>query len=499
MSEMSTEPPGGGDSGAPRPFAATLELTIGGARDLAPGDDVGGYRIEHVIGEGGMGTVYGAIHPLIGKRAAIKVLRRELCSSAEAVERFVQEARAVNQIGHPNIVDAFAFGTLPDGRSWCAMEWLTGESLADRIERRRLPWAEACGVLLDVIRALEAAHKHGVVHRDLKPDNVFLVEQKDDRPRVKLLDFGIAKLTGGADQRIERTRTGALVGTPLYIAPEQARGQAVDAHTDIYSLGVMTFELLAGRLPFDADNAADLIAKHLTETPPRLRSITPGAPAAVDDVIAEMLAKEPARRPTLARVKQVLVEAAGADPALSIDAPPTVPAKPGAAVRFAPKDEPALELAISPEEVRAARARPTRNSAPPPMARSRGLLVPIVLAGLAAAGAVAYLALRGRGDHAARAPGPSIVVDGSATPVEIDRASDGATLDVTLAGASHATITIDGGSDGELRAGPPAMIPIAAGHHEITVRAAGSRTFHTSIDAARGARVAVIAHLEAPR
>jgi serine/threonine-protein kinase len=481
MVGMGTTPPGRGD-GRDVGVAATMSMgfTTATVRELQAGDDVGGYRIDHVIGEGGMGTVYGAVHPLIGKRAAIKVLRKELCASAEAVERFVQEARAVNQIGHPNIVDCFAFGALPDGRSWCAMEWLTGESLSDRMARRALSWDETRAIAGDVIRALDAAHGKGIVHRDLKPDNVFLVEVADERPRVKLLDFGIAKLTGGADQRASKTRTGAVVGTPLYIAPEQARGLSVEARTDVYSLGVMLFEMIAGRPPFDEDNAADLIAKHLTETPPLLRAHAPNAPAEVEALIAEMLEKRPEGRPSLAKVRAVL---ANANANANAKAPSPAPS---------PEDAP-LELAVD--------VRASRVAAAAPAARSK---LPFVIGAIAiaAAGAIAFALTRG-GASASKHPA---IASGTATPVEPDHPAPppppttpaGATLDVTLTGAPRATISIDG-DEHDVWKGAPAMIPVAAGHHEVTVTSSGFRTFHTSIDAAAGARIAVLARMEKQR
>jgi serine/threonine-protein kinase len=271
---------------------------------LEPGTQLGEYQIEAKIGEGGMGVVYAAVHPLIGKRAAVKVLKAELCRSAFNVERFIDEARVVNKIGHPNIVDVFAFGRTTDGRSYFIMEWLKGESLRTRIARTRLDLDEVCAIVKQLARALEAAHEQGVIHRDLKPDNIFLIDVRGDTPIVKLLDFGIAKLAR-EEHRMERTATGAMVGTPQYIAPEQAKGYAIDHRVDIYALGGIIFELLTGRPPYVADNAMEMVAKHLMEAVPRASSLTT-VPEPLDDLVLKMLAKDPAGRPPLAEVFAVI-------------------------------------------------------------------------------------------------------------------------------------------------------------------------------------------------
>jgi len=278
---------------------------------LEAGTVLGEYRIEGQIGEGGMGVVYAAVHPLIGKRAAVKVLKAELCRSAFNVERFIDEARIVNQIGHPNIVDVFAFGQTTDGRSYFVMEWLKGESLRARIARSRLDLDEICEVIRPLARALEAAHEQGVIHRDLKPDNIFLVELRGEVPRVKLLDFGIAKLAR-EEHRMERTATGAMVGTPQYIAPEQAKGYSIDHRVDIYALGGILFELLTGRSPFVADNAMEMVAKHLMEAPPRPSTLT-YVPPELDDLVLRMLSKDPDGRPTLAEVATVIERTSALD------------------------------------------------------------------------------------------------------------------------------------------------------------------------------------------
>ncbi len=224
---------------------------------LVPGTAVGDYEIDDELGHGGMGVVYRAEHPVIGKRAAIKVLRREMAKNPDTVDRFVQEARSVNQIGHPNIVDIFAFGTLADGRPYLMMDLLIGESLRARRKRGPLHVSEAASVLDEVTSALAAAHAKGIIHRDLKPDNVFLVERQGRWPEVKLLDFGLAKLVSGVDTPV-RTHTGIMLGTPDYMAPEQIRRRGViDARVDVYALGVMAFESLTGRRPLPRSQGYD--------------------------------------------------------------------------------------------------------------------------------------------------------------------------------------------------------------------------------------------------
>src|SRR5215471_808095 len=286
----------------------TTPRAVPRAPDLATGTVVGEYHIVGKLGEGGMGAVYAAKHPVIGKKAAVKVISQELCTDPDAVERFVQEARAVNQIGHQNIVDAFNFGTLTDGRCYFVMEWLQGESLGDRLRRGRMTMNEVLDVLEQVCRALEAAHEKGIIHRDLKPDNVFLVGVKDDKPIVKLLDFGLAKLTGEHEMQLQRTRSGVVMGTPLYISPEQARGRNVGTPTDIYALGVVAYEMVLGRAPFVADSAMDIISMHLHQIPPSPRQLWPEVPGAIEVLLMSMLDKDPAQRPPASKVRQRILE-----------------------------------------------------------------------------------------------------------------------------------------------------------------------------------------------
>ncbi len=291
------------DSSHAGPSAAQAESS-----SVSRGTMIGQYEIEGELGRGGMGEVFAAVHPLIGKRVAIKVIRRDKASTTGAVERFLQEARAVNLIRHPNIVDIFAFGSLPDGRPYLAMDLLIGQTLRERLQHRSLLLWEICHVGEAISRALQAAHSESIVHRDLKPENVFLVDVPGELPQIKLLDFGLAKLLDRVDLRADATESGALLGTPRYLAPEQASGGAIDARADLYALGAMLFEMCTGQPPFLGNNAIELMAHHLSSPPPRPSSLAPEVPAALDDLIVELLAKAPEDRPGLATVREVLAE-----------------------------------------------------------------------------------------------------------------------------------------------------------------------------------------------
>jgi serine/threonine-protein kinase len=270
--------------------------TVPTAVAMPPGTVIDEYVVQKPLGRGSGGAVYSAVHRLIGKQAALKVFHAA-STNARELERFLEEARAVNRIGHPNIVDAFAFGTLPDGRSYIAMELLKGESLATRMSRPG-PKGDIARALVQVCDALAAAHAQSIVHRDLKPENIFLAD------RVKLLDFGLARPLG--HDANTRGSGGAFAGTPRYVAPEQARGEPVDARSDIYSLGVVAFEAILGRPPFDADNTLAVIAKHLHDPPPPPEELWPQIPKALSTVLSAALDKQPGKRPTLAELKDVL-------------------------------------------------------------------------------------------------------------------------------------------------------------------------------------------------
>jgi eukaryotic-like serine/threonine-protein kinase len=268
---------------------------------LRPGQSIGGYRIVAELGGGGMGVVYVGEHLLLGRRAAIKVLRPEHSQDTAMVPRFFAEARATTAIRHPGIVEVYDFGYTEGGLAYLVMELLEGRSLAEQLAvEPRLPVYAVVMIARRIALALAAAHECGVVHRDIKPDNIFLVRDREGGvvPHVKLLDFGIARL---AASNARQTATGAVMGTPMYMSPEQCRGaRDCDHRSDLYSLGCVLFEMLAGRPPFVADNLGELLAAHISCAPPDLRAIVPGIPGALVECVESMLAKKSSMRPAAA-------------------------------------------------------------------------------------------------------------------------------------------------------------------------------------------------------
>jgi len=262
------------------------------------GATLGSYRIVSEIGSGGMGVVYLAEHTLIGRKAAVKLLRSDM--PQEYVERFFNEAKAAATLHHPGLVDVFDFGQNKDGSAFIVMEFLQGESLAQRLEREpRLPLSLALAITRSVANALYVAHQQGIIHRDLKPANIFLIADPEAPAgvRTKVLDFGIAKLTRDRDARSVKTQSGAVIGTPRYMSPEQCKNaRGVDGRADIYSLGCILYEMLLGVAPFDYDTWAELVGAHIYEVPPRPTEIDPKLPANVETLLDKMLEKAPESR-----------------------------------------------------------------------------------------------------------------------------------------------------------------------------------------------------------
>ncbi|MBA2542213.1 MAG: serine/threonine protein kinase [Deltaproteobacteria bacterium] len=258
------------------------------------GHVVGKYKIREQIGEGGMGVVYRADHVMLGSPVAIKVLLPQFTTQPAVVERFFTEAKTTSAIRHPGIVQVFDFGRLEDQRAYIVMEMLRGENLTGFLSRRgTLDASLATQIAMQLLSSLEAAHAHGVIHRDVKPDNIFIVRDPTAAGaiRVKVLDFGIAKL---ANAKVKDT---SIVGTPAFMAPEQCRGNAeIDARADLYAVGCILFQMLVGRPPFEAEGGEEMMAMHVYQPAPHLRDFAPAMSPELDALVAKMLAKSPADR-----------------------------------------------------------------------------------------------------------------------------------------------------------------------------------------------------------
>jgi eukaryotic-like serine/threonine-protein kinase len=275
------------------------------------GQTVGNYVVTALLGEGGMGKVFLAEHPVIGRKVALKVIHPEFSHNVEMVSRFVNEAKTISQIGHEHVVEVTDFGRTSGDDFYFIMEHLEGEALSEPIERGApFPPARAIMIAAQIADALGPVHERGVVHCDLKPENVFLVDRGGTPDFVKVLDFGLAKLTRGGDAEPRKTHAGSIMGTPSYMSPEQCDGRnAVDARADVYALGVILFEMLTGKLPFGGDTSDEIIVKQVTMHAPAARAIVPDLPEELDFILQRALAKAPAERfPTMAAFRAALVD-----------------------------------------------------------------------------------------------------------------------------------------------------------------------------------------------
>ena len=269
------------------------------------------FRVLSQLGEGGMGAVYEAIDDQSGKRVAIKVLHKEHASNQQIALRFINEARAINVVDHPGIVQVANIGQLPDGTAYIVMELLTGETLSARMKRApggRMPVLDCLRLGKQIASALAAAHAKTIVHRDLKPDNIIIVPDSavPGGERTKLLDFGIAKVKQEyqANDQLQ-TRAGVMMGTPLYMSPEQCKNAGdVDDKADVYSLGVMLYRMLSGKPPFSAAGTGELMAMHIYMQPQPLKDHDPTLPEPLIDLVHRMLAKQRQDRPSMAQVEQ---------------------------------------------------------------------------------------------------------------------------------------------------------------------------------------------------
>jgi serine/threonine-protein kinase len=287
------------------------------------GQSVGNYRILRKLGAGGMGEVFLAEHPLIGKSVALKVIHQDLSVNKEVVTRFINEAKAVSTVGSEHIVDVHDFGVSEEGAHFFIMEYLEGETLSGLVRGGPMPIDLSLHIAAQIASGLAAAHAEGIVHRDLKPDNIMLIEKLGDPSFVKILDFGLAKMLEAGDQL---TAMGVVLGTPEFMSPEAAESKGIDGRSDIYSLGVLLFQMLTGRLPFTANSMGEMMVQHVCRPPPVPRAFNPKIPPSVDQIVLRCLAKSKDDRfQSMDELRQALLNPDG-----YLRSSPPVPASEGA-------------------------------------------------------------------------------------------------------------------------------------------------------------------------
>jgi len=369
------------------------------------GSMVGEYEVTGLLGQGGMGVVYSGVHPLLGRKVAIKVLHRQAALVGEAAARFLQEARAASKLRHQNIVDVFAFGQMADGHYYQVMEFLEGESLRSVLHARGpLTRGHARTVIVGVLSGLGAAHRRGIVHRDVKPDNIFLCAPIETLTAsdVKVLDFGLAKNEFGDEASI-KTRTGMTLGTPAYMSPEQCRSvPGVDGRADLYAAGIVLYEMVVGQAPFQSDSAFDLMTMQINVPAPRVSTMT-GRAEPLDGVIAQALEKRPAARfdtaeDMLAAIDAALPARGSSGGSGSAEREPIVVRSPSATEVA---NRPTL-VAESAESVPSVPSMPSIETKP--VSRLRPAVRGVIALGVVAAAVAAFVLIPG-----SRAPEPAVV------------------------------------------------------------------------------------------
>jgi serine/threonine protein kinase len=408
--------------------APAVAMTPSGQLELQEGAVLGNYQLERLLGEGSMGRVFQARHVRLGRQVALKVLRPEHARDVSFVQRFFQEARTVNQINHEHIVEVFDFvDESPDGHVYCVMELLRGQSLTALLKEEGLTLERVQRMAVQVCAALGAAHQVGVVHRDIKPDNLFISHRSGQPDFVKVLDFGVAKLiTTQTGVSLTGTLDGTIIGTPAYMAPEQAAGLPVDARADIYAVGNILYEMISGHPPFQASAFGQLVVQIITQPPPALPSHLPSGervPAELAELVMRCLAKEPEQRPQqLAEVTTSLL---------------LMPMAPASAL----KTEAVVEEA----------ERPTLRMRVPGLLRDRRLQVSAALAGLALVSGITTWT----GLHSLREPEAVASARATASPtssasgagVPVAGASDPVTLTVQSSPPGAKVVRLDTGEE----------------------------------------------------
>jgi serine/threonine-protein kinase len=459
--------------------------------DQMIGETFGNYRIVRLLGQGGMGAVYLAEHVRISRQAAIKVLLPQFSNDPSVLERFFAEARAAALIKHPGIVEVFD-SDVRDGRAYIIMELLEGQSLAALLRQKprlagpHLPLALEIGRL--TAEAAGAAHATGIVHRDLKPDNIYVV-RAEAPVAVKVLDFGIAKLSGIAAGRgdVSATRSGMVLGTPTHMSPEQCRGAGkVDHRADIYSLGCILFEMVCGQPPFAHDSFGDLVVAHISKEPLPPRSIDPDLPGALDALVLKMLAKSPDDRPqSMAEVARELASilAGSTSPGHLAERnptpPPRAPIDPSlSAVAVAPPERvtPMTTLSSATLEHMAVATRPANR-------RRLGIAGAVTVA-VVGIGIWALPRLRDAGPPPPPAPPPSTAVAAPAPPATPPPPAE-ITVQVTEA-PEGLTVEVDGRP-----ATLPLRLPRSEEEHKLLFKAPGRHPFEKTILATRDRSVTV--------
>ncbi|MCC7539118.1 MAG: serine/threonine protein kinase [Deltaproteobacteria bacterium] len=320
-----------------------------GVDDLGPdlledplvGTVVGGrYKVVRPLGEGGMGMVYLAEHTTLRRTVALKTIRPELAADGELAARFAREAMAAGAIDHPHVASALDYGELPNGGAYLVMHFARGIQLRDELENRGpMPWTRACHIAVQIADALDAAHASGIIHRDLKPDNVMVETRKDGIDHVRVLDFGIARVTMDPNQPDASlrplTKVGTVMGTPGYMSPEQAVGERIDARADLYALGCLLYEMVTGAVPFGDDDVGKVLTRQMTETPRPLAQAAddPGIPEALQALVTSLLSTSPKERPRSAAavaesLRTILDHAPHARTGRSPSTPPPPPRSP---------------------------------------------------------------------------------------------------------------------------------------------------------------------------